>query len=195
MVQAKLEKNRLTPVTPVTPVTPSSTQPAIFTTLGLLSVTQELSGLALSEMEMAKPELVAEETICLLAVATGRAIESLDSSYPDLGLSVMMTPFLYRDYLIGTAMIESGDLSRGEEGVQVGERLEKKMAFYTAHLPAGQFPMSSSLRNVMLMWMGRISPPGMPSGPEDRLDGIGAIEKVACHLKLVVAHVRQSLQP
>ena len=174
-------------------MTVSSTQPAIFTTMGILAVTQELSGLALSEMSEAKPELVAEETLCLLSAATARVVESLDPTFPDLGSSTMMTPFLYRDYLIGTAMLESGDLSKGEEGVLVGERLERKMAFYTAHLVSGEYPMGSNLRNVVLMWMGRISPPGMPSGPEARVDAMGAMDKLACHLKLVAAHIRQSL--
>jgi hypothetical protein len=170
----------------------SATQPAIFSTLGILAVTQEISGLALSVLDPADAELVAEESICLLSVATGRTVEAVAPDETDLASSLIMTSFLYRDYLIGGAMIESGDLSRGEEGVAVGERLERKTAFYAAHLKAGDLPMGSSLKNVMLLWMGRISPPRMSTGPEDRLESIGAIGRVECHLKLVAAHLRQS---
>jgi hypothetical protein len=170
----------------------SAAQPAIFSTLGILAVSQEISGLALSLMDSAEAELVAEESICLLAVASARTVEAVAPEESDLAESLMITPFLYRDYLIGATMIESGDLSRGEEGRQIGERLERKTAFYAAHLLPGIFPTGAVLKNIMLLWMGRISPPKMPSGPEKRLDDIEGTSKVECHLKLVAAHLRQS---
>ncbi|MDA1028863.1 MAG: hypothetical protein O3B41_07420 [Bacteroidetes bacterium] len=170
----------------------SAAQPAIFSTLGILSVSQEISGLALSIMNSAEAELVAEESICLLAVASARTVEAIAPEEADLASSLMIAPFLYRDYLIGAAMVESGDHGRGEEGVRIGERLERKIAFYAAHLRAGELPTGSVLKNAMLLWMGRISPPRMPSGPEDRLDEIEATAKVSCHLKLIAAHLKQS---
>jgi len=52
----------------------SAAQPAIFSTLGILAVSQEISGLALSIMHSAEAELVAEESICLLSVASARTV-------------------------------------------------------------------------------------------------------------------------
>ena len=79
----------------------SAAQPAIFSTLGILAVSQEISGLALFLMDSAEAELVAEESICLLAVASARTVEAVAPEESDLAESLMITPFLYRDYLIG----------------------------------------------------------------------------------------------
>ena len=51
-------------------------QSAVFTTLGLFSVSQELSGMVMAHLHEADPEVVAEESLCLAATATARAIEA-----------------------------------------------------------------------------------------------------------------------
>lgn len=142
-------------------------------------------------MPDADPELIAEESISLVSVATGRTVEATLPEASDLAEALMITPFLYRDYIIGAAMIESKDAVQGESGLAIGERLERNTAFYAAHLQPGQLPTGSILRNAMLLWMGRISSPGLASGPEQRLDELDFVSKVELHTRLVAARIRQ----
>jgi hypothetical protein len=167
-------------------------QQAVFTTLGLFSVSQELSGMAMAHLRDADPELLAEESLSLAAAATARAIEATVPAGQDLADALLVAPFLYRDYLVGTAMLESGDASQAERGADIGERLERKMAFYATHLPKATLPTGSVLRNAMLLWMGRISPPGMTTGPEERLDACGAVPRLQAHVRLTASHVRHA---
>ena len=166
------------------------TQQAVFTSIGLVTTTQEVATAALEAMPEADPELVAEETLCLVSVAAARTIGAATDSEGRLAEAVMAAPFLYRDYMIGTAMLAT-DRPVGESaGAEVGRRLEKKVAFYASHLPVGQAPGDAVMREKMLLWMGRISPPKMPDTPEDRLDRIGVTSRVSRFLRLVGAHIR-----
>lgn len=161
-------------------------QTAVFAGLGVLSATQEIAGAVMAGMPEADPELVAEETLCLVAVVSGRIASAGDAGAEDaLAQAILAAPFLYRDYLVGTAMLESGDQSTAELGTTIGARLERKMAFYIAHFPAGVHPGAALIREKMLLWMGRISPPKMPSGPEERLDACGAVDRVVHHGRLL----------
>lgn len=165
-------------------------QSAVFSTLGLFSVSQELSGMGMAHLTDADPELIAEESLSLAAVATARAIEATSAEHKPLADAMLMAPFMYRDYLVGTAMLESDDASQADRGAEIGERLERKIAFYATHLPQATLPTGSVLKNAMLLWMGRISPPGMPTGPEQRLDDSGAVERLQAHTRLTSAHIR-----
>ncbi len=138
----------------------------------------------------ADPELIAEESLSLAATATARAIEATSSDQKTLSESILVAPFLYRDYLVGTAMLEADDAAQADRGTEIGERLERKIAFYATHLPKETLPTGSILKNAMLLWMGRISPPGMSTGPEQRLDASGAVERLAAHVRLIAAHIR-----
>jgi len=166
-------------------------QSAVFTTLGLFSVSQELSGMVMAHLHEADPEVVAEESLCLAATATARAIEATSSSGQNkLSESVLLAPFLYRDYLVGSAMLETEDAATADLGAEIGERLERKSAFYGTQLPKATLPTGTLLKNAMLLWMGRISPPGMPNGPEERLEASGAIDRMRGHVRLIAAHIR-----
>lgn len=166
------------------------TQRAVFTSIGLVATTQEVAAFALEAMPEADPELVAEETLCFVSVATARTIEAASVEDGSLAEAVLATPFLYRDYMIGSAMLAS-DRSIGEAaGAEVGRRLEKKLAFYASHLPPGQAPGDGVVREKMLLWMGRISPPKMPDSPEDRLQRMDVTSRVTHLLRLVGAHIR-----
>ncbi len=166
-------------------------QSAVFTTLGLFSVSQELSGIAMVHLTDADPEMVAEESLSLAATATARAIEATSSTGQDvLSESLLLAPFLYRDYLVGSAMLESDDAGHAERGAEIGKRLERKIAFYGTHLQKATLPTGSVLKNAMLLWMGRISPPGMPTGPEERLAASGAVDRMSAHVRLIAAHIR-----
>jgi len=173
-----------------------------FATTGVLSLTQDLTHAILDsigEMEGADPELVAEETLCLTATATARAAEVGAQDTPNLAAAMqdvlLQLPYTYRDYLIGCAMIAGDDPDLREVGATVRHRLQHKQQFYTAHLPAGQFPGPHALRDVMEMWMGRVSPPKLPESPQERLQQLGLVDPAVTHCKLILAYGRRGGPP
>ena len=166
-----------------------------FATLGLVGVVHELIGVVMAGIEGADPELVAEESLCLSATATTRAAEVGLRAHPALAQAVVPVlldlPFTYRDYLVGGAMIAQQDPTLLDANKAVYGRLQRKQAFYTAHLPPGQFPGERLLTDKMGLWMGRISPPRLPEAPGARLERLGCVETLLTHLKLVLAFARQ----
>lgn len=173
-----------------------------FASVGALGLTQDLTHAVLDsigDMEGADPELVAEETLCLVATATARAAEVGLQEEPERTPSIVQAlldlPFTYRDYLIGKAMIadENPELSAVAE--QVRERLRQKREFYTTHLPEGKFPGPHALQDKMELWMGRVSPPKLPESPQERLESLGLVDPTVAHLKLVLAYGRRGAPP
>jgi hypothetical protein len=168
---------------------------AAFATLGTLSTTQVLVHTILGAVEGAEPELVAEETLCLTATATARAAEVGLREKPEVRQAVVPVlldlPFAYRDYLVGGALLE-GASALVDAGEAAYGRLERKRAFYTVHLPAGQFPAERLLTDKMGLWMGRVSPPRLPETPTERLGRLDAVATLLAHLKLVLAFGRQA---
>lgn len=169
-----------------------------FATVGALGLTQDLTHAVLGsigEMEGTDPELVAEETLCLVATATARAAEVGLEDEPDHAPTLIRTlldlPFTYRDYLIGKAMVAENDPDLSEVGEEVRDRLQRKREFYTTHLPAGQFPGPHALQDKMELWMGRVSPPKLPETPQERLESLGLVDPTVAHLKLVLAYGRR----
>lgn len=166
-----------------------------FATLGVLSTVQDLLRTALGGVEGADPELVAEETICLVATATARAAAVGLREEPGAAAAVVPVlldlPFAYRDYLLGSAMIARQDAGLREAAGEIEQRLRRKREFYSVHLPGDAFPGERLLTDKMGLWMGRISPPGLPETPTDRLDRLGLVEQLVTHLKLVLAFGRQ----
>lgn len=169
-----------------------------FATVGALGLTQDLTHAVLGsigEMEGAEPELVAEETLCLVATATARAAEVGLEDEPEHAPTIIRTlldlPFTYRDYLIGKAMVSQNNPDLSEVGEEVRERLQRKREFYTTHLPAGQFPGPHALQDKMELWMGRVSPPKLPETPQERLRSLGLVDPAVAHLKLVLAYGRR----
>lgn len=146
--------------------------------------------MVLANMPEAEAELVAEETLCLLATVSARVCQAFRPEDEHLSTACLSAPFLYRDYLVGTAMLESGDHATAELGNTIGTRMERKMAFYVAHFEPGRMPSPTVLREKMLLWMGRISPPRMPSGPEERLDALSVVERVNHHVQLMVTRTK-----
>jgi len=173
-----------------------------FATVGALGLTQDLTHAVLDsigDMEGADPELVAEETLCLVATATARAAEVGLQDEPEHAPTIVQTlldlPFTYRDYLIGKAMVAEENRDLSQVGEQVRERLQGKREFYTAHLPEGQFPGPHALSDKMELWMGRVSPPKLPETPQERLESLGLVEPTVAHLKLVLAYGRRGEAP
>ena len=179
-------------------LTVQAAQIATFGTVGVLSTTQDLIGRVLESIEMADPELVAEETLCLVATATARATEVGLREQAELAQAVVpalqVLPFTYRDYLLGSWLLDEKDQTLLEKTSQeVYRRLQRKQAFYEAHLPAGQFPGERLLTEKMALWMGRISPPGLPELPQERMERLALVPVLHTHLRLVQSFCRQAV--
>lgn len=173
-----------------------------FATTGALGLVQDLTHAVLDsigDLEGADRELIAEETLCLVAVATARAAEVGLQEEPEVAPSITQTlldlPFTYRDYLLGKAMIEEERPELSQMAEQVRERLGRKREFYTTHLPDGQFPGPHALSDKMELWMGRVSPPKLPDTPMERLESLGLVDPAVAHLKLVLAYGRRGAPP
>lgn len=170
-------------------------QATAFATLGVLSTTQDVAGVVLSSVEDAEGEVVVEETLCLVATATARAAEVGFRGAPAVQAAVVPAllelPFTYRDYLVGGALLIDGEAALADASERVYRRLQRKREFYAVHLPENAFPGERALRDKMALWMGRVSPPGLPEMPEERLEKLDLVTTVATHTKLVLAYARQ----
>lgn len=168
-----------------------------FATLGAMGVTQDMAHVCLASMADADPELVAEETLCLVATATSRATEVGLAERPPIAAAVaevlIALPYTYREYLIGGAMIAQQDPALADMNQEVARRLDRKQSFYQVHLPAGQFPGRHALEDKMALWMGRISPPGQHDLPVARLERLELVSTLVTHLRLVLAYARKEL--
>lgn len=173
-----------------------------FSTVGALGLTQDLTHAVLEsigDMDGADPELVAEETLCLVATATARAAEVGLEDEPDHRPSILQTlldlPFTYRDYLLGKAMVADRNPELSQVAEEVHDRLQQKREFYVAHLPEGEFPGPHAMSDKMELWMGRVSPPKLPETPQERLESLDLVEPTVAHLKLVLAYGRRGAPP
>jgi len=165
-----------------------------FATFGVLGTAQEMARVVLESIENADPELVIEETLSLVAVASSRAVDVGLRERPDLRgvLSgvVFQLPETYHDYVMGGMMVQNQDPSLLEASAELKERLGRKREFYAVHFPAGQFPGPRALADKMPFWMGRISPPGLPENPDKRLERLQLVDVLHTHLKLLLGYAR-----
>jgi hypothetical protein len=157
-----------------------------FATLGVITTAQQVASTVLGSVEGADAEVVAEESMALVAMATSRAIRE----HPQIADAIGELPFAWRDYVIGGAMLRA---ENPEEVTQSDDdsyaRIARKMAFYQAHLPLGQIPGPRLLKDKMELWMGRVSPPGLPEPPYERLAKLGLVDLVVTHVRLVRTYV------
>ncbi len=183
---------------------PRAARVAAFASLAVLQTTQDLVRAALPALTDADgrpagdPEVVAEETLVLVATATARAVEVGGRSDGALveaaGAAVLETPLLYHDLVLGQRLVAEGVEGEAEVDQSVYERLGRKAAFYGAHLPVGRFPGPAALRDKLPLWMGRVSPPKLPTTPDARLGETGAADLLAAHLRLVLAFTQRETQ-
>lgn len=191
------------PDAPVSDVSPDRIATfSAFASLGALSITQDLTHAVLrsiGDMDGTNPELVAEETLCLVATATARAAEvGLQGEPAHVGpvsQTLLNLPFTYRDYLIGHAMVAQNDPELSGAAEEVRSRLSRKQEFYTTHFPKGQFPGPHAMKDKMELWMGRVSPPKLPESPQERLASLGLVDDLQAHAKLVLAYGRRGEIP
>lgn len=166
-----------------------------FATVGVISTTQEVAGTILASLPDADPELVLEETLCLVATATARAIEvglqHKEEVAAAVAPAVLNLPYASRDYVVGMAMVAEGDGTLLERSEAVYARLSRKQQFYMVHLPARRFPGPRALQDKMELWMGRVSPPGLAEPPSDRLARLSLVALVQTHLRLMLTYARR----
>lgn len=166
-----------------------------FATLGVLTTTQDLVAACLESMDGADPDVVAEETLVLAAVATARAAEVGLRAEPEVKAAVVPVlldlPFLYRDYLVGHAVLVRRNPALIDADEEVYQRLQRKRTFYLQQLPPDQFPGERLLSDKMALWMGRVSPPRLPEMPFERLEKLGLVPMLVTHLKLVLTYGRK----
>lgn len=163
-----------------------------FASIAVLSTTQDLMRAVLPGLtDAADPEVVAEETLVLVATVSARAIEVGLRTDPRLvegiGGAILETPYLYHDFLLGAQLIEGGAEGDVEVNQSVYDRLTRKSEFYGTHFPVGRFPGPAALRDKLPLWMGRISPPKLTTTPGDRLSETGVEGLLTTHLRLVMA--------
>ena len=168
-----------------------------FASAAALSTTQDVVRSVLPALtDQADPELVAEETLALVATVSARAAEVGLRGHPDVlaavGPALAELPFLYHDFLLGAAVVATGAEGEVEPDQSVYARLDRKAAFYAAHLAPGRFPGPSLLREKLPLWMGRVSPPKLPTSPDARLAETGLVDVVAAHARLVTAFAQKA---
>ncbi|MEM6326594.1 MAG: hypothetical protein AAF791_05695 [Bacteroidota bacterium] len=169
---------------------------AAFASAAALSTTQDLVRLTLPALgPEANAETVAEETLVLVSTVTARAAEvGLTSTEAVLavGAALAELPFLYHDFLLGAEMVAQGAEGDVEPDQSIYQRLSRKADFYGVHLPPGRFPGPRALGDKLPLWMGRVSPPGLPTTPDRRLGDLGLVDVLSAHARLVMAFAQQA---
>ncbi|NNE71890.1 MAG: hypothetical protein HKN29_16215, partial [Rhodothermales bacterium] len=162
-----------------------------FATLGAITTAQHVAGVIVASIPDADAELVAEETLALLSVVTSRSLRE-DAAASGALLSLTLT---FRDYMVGTQIIGQGTSESLEEVTDAQaasyQRIGRKLSFYEAHFPGGRLVGPRALRDKMELWMGRVSPPGLPEMPGQRLEKLGLVDVVNTHVNLVRAFISQ----
>ena len=165
---------------------------AVFAAIGIVAVTQELVRAAQACMPGLDTAVAAEETLCLAVQVTRCAVDHAISLPAGQASEVLHSvPLLYHDYLLGATALATGDRELLRQSSSFRSRLERRQAFYAAHLPAGGLPGRDTLRDKMELWIGRISPPGMAGSPAKRLEGMAGVATLEAHVRLVRAFGHQ----
>lgn len=173
-----------------------ATRVTAFAALGVLSTTEDLVRAVLPALSSdADAGVVAEETLALVATVTARAVEVGLREAPALvapvATALLEAPFLYHDFLLGARLVAEGAEGDVEVDQAVYARLDRKAEFYGVHFPVGRFPGPRALAEKLPLWMGRVSPPGLPTTPEQRLGDLGLAEVLTTHLRLVLAFAQR----
>jgi hypothetical protein len=166
-----------------------------FVSLGALTTTQQIAGSVLSNVPGADADVVAEETLVLVSVATSRSAEvGLRARLELIGpvvAAIAEIPFLYHDYLLGAYLLaNSSRVGAADESAFI--RMHRMHEFYRAHIPQGVYPGERALADKLELWMGRVSPRRTGVHPSERLNSVGASAQLAAHAKVVLAYCRRA---
>lgn len=165
---------------------------AAFAAAATLSTTQDVVRATLPALGPdAVPDVVAEETLVLVATVSARAVEAGLRAAPEARAAAVPAlaevPLLYHDYLLGAQLVAAGAEGEVPVDTAVYDRLARKAAFYETHLAPGRVPGPRLLADKLPLWMGRVSPPGLPTSPDERLGQLGVADVLAAHARLVLA--------
>ena len=167
-----------------------SAQIGTFSSLGALTVTQELSGRIRQFYPDFDEELVAEETLCFVASVSAFSIRSSADNAIGTGAASALDdlPYTYRDYVLGQLILaDSSSVSDGLSG-EIGSRLGRKLNFYHSQLSAGLRPnVETGLSSLAVLWMGRISQPGRPESPDERVKQLEVVDILLRHMTLLTS--------
>ena len=174
----------------------AAAQIASFGSLGILTVTQDVSGRITGAFPEFDQESVAEETLCVVTAVTAASVASVERS-ADLEVAIRTlrsVPYSYRDYLFGQMVLsDEAEIAEGYSE-SIGKRIDRKMNFYNTHLSKGLHPTpTKGLQNIMLLWMGRISPPGREDSAADRLDQLEILPFLLRHYTLMASFATHCL--
>ena len=160
-----------------------------FASLGTMSTVQDLSAAALSSLTDGRPDLVAEETLCLVCVVSARAAAFGFRERTPLAHAaaevLLELPFTWRDYHVAAEMLTHGAGEPPEAAEVIYDRLQRKMEFYGVHFAPGAMPGEHALVDKMPLWMGRVSPPGLHEMPDARIERMGLVGVLARHARLI----------
>jgi hypothetical protein len=166
---------------------------AAFSAAAALSITQDIVRAIRPALgDGADEAVVAEETLSLVATVTARSVEAGLGGDTPVGAAVAEVPMLYHDYLLGTELVSAGASGDVEVDQSVYERLGRKASFYATHLPPGRPAGPDALARVLPLWMGRVSPPGLPTSPDRRLADTGVARMLEIHGRLVLAFAQRA---
>ena len=176
---------------------PLAARVAAFASAAALTTTQDVVRATAPALgPTADAGVLAEESLALVATLTARAAEVGLKAAPEalqaVGPALAELPFLYHDFLLGAEMVGAGAEGDVEPDQSVYARLARKADFYTAHLPPGRFPGPRALADKLPLWMGRVSPPGLPTSPDERLGSLGLTDLLAAHARLVLAFAQKA---
>lgn len=167
-----------------------------FASLGTMSTVQDLSAAALSGVGDGRPDVVAEETLCLVCVVSARAAAFGARERPEFGAAaadlLLELPFTWRDYHVAAEMLTHGAGELPEAAEVLYDRLQRKMEFYGVHFAPGAMPGERALADKMPLWMGRVSPPGLHEMPDARLQRLGLVALLGRHARLIREFAAQS---
>lgn len=142
-------------------------------------------------MPSADPEKIFAETLCLISTVTARtaaaSLASGQNRVDEVAEAILALPYTLHAYVAGT------DVLAGGVAQEPSEALSRMMQFYGVQLPQGEMPTKPSLRKVMILWMGRISPSGLGEHPEQRLKRLEFVERMDVHARLVEAYARSAV--
>jgi len=167
-----------------------------FGSLGILTMTQELTARTASLFPDFDHELVAEESLCIISALTAESVSSVDrSSEVKIAIETLLSaPYSYRDYLFGQMVLRDDEEISEGYSERIGQRIDQKMHFYASHLSSGLIPTPAEVvQNIMILWMGKISPPGRQDSAADRLDQLDVLPLLQRHVTLMASFASHCL--
>ena len=162
-----------------------------FATVAAITLVQDLLAEAKGQMRGMDAARAVEDTLCLAAQVTYCAGEEGGADAVRMANVTKSIPVGYLDYAMGVAAAREGDVALLEERTSILSRIERNQLFYAQHLPDSQHLSRQQLQEKLELWVGRISPPGLPDKPIDRLQRMAAEEVIRAHMLVVRAKCQQ----